>query len=539
MKVSRKVIFAAILVFAVAVRLYFALGTERALNMDECLVGIMVKQVAEGETYYRTPGVDFGGRNVIIAYTLALPAGIFGVSDLLVTSFMAVSSLLLLVAFTLLVRAVFGTPAGLLSGVLLAFSSHFTKASFQTYGYTETLFFTVMAALLLFVVVQDPAETGGGRARSPDGRPFLFALMGVFAGLALWSSEFTIIFLLPMALVALYHIRKFGFWGALIGLSGFCVGWSVKLRFLVHMESENRTFSRWLDFHGLPEYFSRVASIAVEKFPWAFSPYIFRYHERLPLYAAVSCAVFWLFWAYLVFRLVAGKERGGRWALLAAAAGPGYYFLLLALFQFGLRNPRYFQPMTLIIAVVMGVAAVKMYGGGRVGRWAAPALVCLFLAAQAVGIADMARCRYGSCTDAGTYRELIDFLDEHDISGIYTNYSTKWLVAFYSGERIIGSDIYFNQMPRYMPYEEEIASMEKVPYVFPPGTEYMPLVERYLEKNAVRYRKTKLRGFTIIYDLSESLSPLGWSRGYRTPAASEPGGNDARPADEEPGVKNP
>ena len=141
--------------------------------------------------------------------------------------------------------------------------------------------------------------------------------------------------------------------------------------------------------------------------------------------------------------------------------------------------------------------------------------------------ANVGRCRLGSCTRIEGIAELIEFLEARDIVGIYTNYDTKWKVSFYSGEKIIGSDFAFNNMPRYLDYDTRVREMENVPYVFPEGSKWIPMVENQLGAEGTEYDTYRAGGMVVMVPLRYSDENSGGGDAKGDPGRpGGPGGSD-------------
>ena len=93
---------------------------------------------------------------------------------------------------------------------------------------------------------------------------------------------------------------------------------------------------------------------------------------------------------------------------------------------------------------------------------------------------------------------------------MYTDFNTKWHLAFYSGERIAGSDFYFNNLPRYLPYDRRVAADPSPSYIFSPNSMQMDCLEKHLKWNKIKHRSRIISGRKIIYDIQPNVHPLDW-----------------------------
>lgn len=499
---------------SLAVRIFFLLTTERTLDMDECVVGVMAKHVAErGERFVHYAGSDYGGGHALIAYLAAPLFGIFGPGDVALQSITMLFSILFVIVFMFIVAKMTSPEAGLLSGLLLSFLTPYLKLSFQVDGYIETLFFVSLSAIILMRLISGGLETDRRAPGQYFSRPALLVVLGVSSGLALWSHEFALIFLLVLGIAGLIHIKKFRFAEIMIVSAGFLLGYSIKLNYMIHDNSASSTFAQWIAFGGIGAYFHTLVEILVEKLPGFFSPQIYHYHDELRLYSLLmylTCAVSCVYMLYLAVRGRRGGEKKIDTRLLILAGLPFYFLLLMPLFNRGPKFPRYFLPLAPFAAAAFAFAVVNLAGRGGYKRFAGIALLSFFLVLEIFGAADMRSCGYDSCENGKIYGELVEFLGGHNIKGIYTDFGTKWHVAFYSGERIAGSDFAFGNMPRYMEYEYRVNAIEKTTYVFPAGRRLAASLEEYMRREDVLFKSKDIGRLRVFYDLSKPLRPQEW-----------------------------
>lgn len=495
---------AAVVFAALAVRVAFLVTTERGLDHDECVVGVMVRHIAlHGDRFAHLLGSDYGGGHAFIAYLEAIPFLIFGNSDILVQSVTVLFSVLTVAAAMSLGARLAGPRAGLASGALLAVFPPFLKASFQVNGYVETIFFLVAAAILLHDLINSEKTAQ---------RTWLAVALGLCAGLALWCFEFAIVFLAVFAVIALARIKTFRAADIVLSLVSFLVGYSLQLNTMLHDPSAAGTFRRWAQAPGIVPYGERIISLLFHKLPRFFTPYIYHYQPGLPWYALAGAAGFFISCVIFLFSISGKKENQTKiaraaWILPAVTA---YYILLKPFFIPAMRFPRYWLPLAPVICLIAGIAAAAALSRGGRYRIAGAAVVFLFGVNATWGMADMARCRPGTCHDSRPYRELVSFLDSNKITAVYTGFNTKWHIAFYSNERIAGSDFFFNNLPRYLPYDRRVAADPRPSYIFSPGSPHIDCLEKHLERNKIKRRARIISGRKIIYDIHTAVHPYDW-----------------------------
>jgi 4-amino-4-deoxy-L-arabinose transferase-like glycosyltransferase len=496
----------ALLSFSLLLRLSFLFATERTLDMDECVVGIMIKRVAfHGDRFFHLSGSDYGGGHALIAYALAPFAKAFGTSDILTQSMTVLCSVILVGVISTIVRRAAGMRVGLMTGLLLSFSPQYLKASFQVNAYIETMLLAALA-LLLFLKTLDAKDKGFTKS--------LYAVgFGMFSGAALWSFEFAAVLLFPIFLSALLHIRSIGFKNLCFSALAFLAGWSVQINYLFHEKPSSSLFGRWISLNSLAEYIHALQTLALTKFPDFFSPYIYHYPPQRQTYSLILTLLFagsFMFILYSAFFKLGASHKKERILIFTACSTVVYYFAALTLFKNAMSFPRYFLPLSPIIAIVFSLTVCLLLDKTSKSRIFGIILISAILSLQIISVYDMAECRMNSCQNRNRIHKTIEFLESRNYEGIYTDFTTKWQIAFYSNERIIGSDFAFDNMPRHIPYEIKIAEMDNVPFVFPSDWIVLEEIQNGLTRGNVRYSKTEIEGLTLIYDIEKPVKPFDW-----------------------------
>ncbi len=496
-----------LLSISLATRLFFLFSTERTLDMDECVVGIMIKRVAfQGDRFFHLSGSDYGGGHALIAYTLAPFAKLFGTGDVLTQSMTVLSSVILVAVVAIIARRAAGPCVGLMTGLLFSFSPSFFKASFQVNAYIETMLLAA-TALLFFSKTLD-AHTKNSFIKS------LYAVgFGFFSGAALWSFEFAAVIIFPVFVSALLYIRNIGFKNICFSSLAFFSGWSVQINYLLHEKPSSSLFGRWITFNSASDYLHALQTLAFSKFPDFFSPYIYHYPPQRPAYSlllTILFAISFIFILYAAFSSLTTSKKKEKKVILTVCVTVAYYFAALTLFKNAMSFPRYFLPLSPVIAFVFALVASFLLNTKTKSRIFGIVLISLILSLQTVSLFDMSRCRMNSCQNRSRIDKTIEFLDSRGVKGIYTDFTTKWQVAFYSDERIIGSDFAFDNMPRHIPYELRIAEMDNVPFVFPSDWIVLEEIENGLKRGNVKHLKTEIEGLTLIYDIEKPIKPFDW-----------------------------
>ncbi|HPN93173.1 MAG TPA: glycosyltransferase family 39 protein [bacterium] len=496
-----------LLLTSLATRLFFLFTTEHTLDMDECVVGIMIKRVAfQGDRFFHLSGSDYGGGHALIAYTLAPFAKLFGTGDILTQSMTVFSSIILIGVVVMIARRAASPCVGLMTGLLFSFSPSFFKASFQVNAYIETMLLAALA-LLFFQKTLD-VKLKNSFTKS------LYAVgFGFFSGAALWSFEFAAALLFPVFVSALFYVRNIGFKNLCFSALAFFSGWSVQINYLLHEKPSSSLFGRWITFNSASDYFHALKTLALIKFPDFFSPYIYHYPPQRQTYSLLLTLLFavsFIFVLYAVFSALFAPSKKQKKVVLVVCVAVAYYFAALTLFKNAMSFPRYFLPLSPVIAFVFALTSSFLLNTKAKSRAFGIVLISLILILQIASLFDMSRCRMNSCQNRSRIFKTIEFLDNKGYEGIYTDFTTKWQIAFYSDERIIGSDFAFDNMPRHIPYELKIAEMDKVPFVFPSDWIVLEEIENGLKRGNVGYSKTEIEGLTLIYDIEKPIKPFDW-----------------------------
>lgn len=492
-----------LLVFSLTIRLYFLFTTERTLDMDECVVGTMVKHIAEtGEHFVHLLGSDYGGGHALIAY-LETPFYLMGFrGDAFVKSATMIFSVLLLLVLALLVSRMSDWRTGLAAGFLLSAFPQYLKASLKVNGYIETLFFLCLAGLILQALLSG-LKDGSASADSLKTRLW-FVAFGVSCGLALWCFEFALVFLAFFAMIILFHAPKTGFMNIAFGFIGFLIGYSNKLNYILHDDSATSSFVRWIQFHGAGDYFHALANVYVKKLPELFTPnlYTYSYDNRAYsyLFYFLFIAAFAVCAASVALNPPASAGKKNR-SFLLMLAFPVYFLGLMPLFKLTDGCARYLLPVSIFCAAILAFAIVRLYDAGGALKSLSVLFACAVVFSLASGVVEMKEVGSTSIYDREEIFTLIDELDDMGVKAVYSDFFIKWHIIFYSGERIIGSDKGFSLRPFYIPYEQKIAAMTNLPYVFAEKTRQLQSLEYTLRAQNAKFKRKTLGRFVIIYDV--------------------------------------
>ncbi len=191
--------FAILLVVGLGARIFYAQSTAFPFNSDSAVVYLMARHVAAGEIPAFYWGQFYGGTMLQIVAGLVM--AVVGPSLLVLSVVSSVFWGAAAVVLRMIAARTGGTVAGDLAGVLFWFPG----------------------ATILGVSVADPGFYGPTiligllaiwwALRWPAARPWWsWLVLGVFAGLALWTSPVAIAFAAPAVVLAAYRDRRWRLW---------------------------------------------------------------------------------------------------------------------------------------------------------------------------------------------------------------------------------------------------------------------------------------------------------------------------------------
>lgn len=230
----------ALLLGGLLLRVWLLVRGWPSLDSDEAIIGLMGRHIlynGEHPTFYY--GQHYMGS--LEAYMAAAFFWLFGPSQ----ASLRLVTLVLIVPFLacayLLGRAAYGRMVGLLTLAALAFGPAFglMREPPAIGGYTETLLFGALLALIAYVRLRAPVAT---TPRAHWAVAAQYAAFGLIAGLGVWSDELILLFIImPLLALGLGRWRELFSRSALAAMAlGFLIGAFPFLRF--NLLSHGRTF---------------------------------------------------------------------------------------------------------------------------------------------------------------------------------------------------------------------------------------------------------------------------------------------------------
>ena len=489
-------------------------------DSDEAIPMLMAKHILTGEWPLFWYGEDYGGS--LDSFLIAGAYSLLGVS---VTAARVVQGLEYLgaILFTYLLarRIVHNRFAALATVWLMALPTPLLSL-FTTTALLYTIVM-LLGSMLLFI--------GHKLLHESENSLALWLVFGALAGLAFWTFGILVIYVFPVGLLMLSHLRR-RLWShyllATLAFFLFSSPWwiynfahdNAALRVVFEPDAALPTASmslRLLGFFclGLPTLFGF-------RYPWA--PQV-----MLP---ALAWAILAFYLAVLGFAVHTWYRRfalsGTKGPTATSASGLTLLWLLvivwLGLFfstRFGIDSSgRYYLPLYTPLLIFAGVALATLrqrYRRLAIGLLTLVLgfnLLATFLAlwqGQPGFTAQMSPTRQ---FDNRHDRDLIAFLKERGPYG-YSHHWITYKIAFLSDEQVIlaaqlpyHSNLNYNPRDdRYPPYSRQVTASDRPVYV----TFQEPYLDRLLRQSfaslGVSYREQDIGPYRVFYDLSAKVEP--------------------------------
>lgn len=481
-----------VLLFCGAAALYLAIlfTSQRHVDGDEAVVGIMAKHVVErGARPVFFYGQPYGGGAAIEAYLAALPMAIFGVSPVplkLVALALGLAALALTYGFCL---CYLGRRTALLAALLLATAGPLVEWHTKVRGGYAALPLLGVGLLWLFVRV------AGARHKVTYAA---FAL-GLLAGVAIYNQALILPSLLVLALASLF-LRGAFFRPVVLGLGGSGVLLGLLPLIAFNLTHDNLHLRNLLATAGGGGGAAEALwALVSHQLPAFFSPRnVDGYAESVPLAAWAA----YLLWLGLTACLL--WSRRGRWRGWLRALGDGNrarhlshadlaaalplamvlgHLLISALTGRLQSSPRYLLPLFPGVAITTAVALDWLIGQQRptvrrLGQALAAAVILLGLASHLAylgpsrvndDVVVQGNRLVNRMTSGAAIPRVAATLKANGTFHVYAPYFIKWRLLFESNEQIIASAkqlVPGYTPPRFPEYDQEVAKASRRGYVF-------------------------------------------------------------------------
>jgi len=522
-KFYKKKAIAIFLVFLL-VRLILLFTSQRSLGGDPAIFASMAKNTYYyGENHFYIYGEPYIGGAAIESYLAVIPFYLFGVSDL---SFRLVSfsvSLLLAVISYFLLKKFFSVRIANIFLLLAAVAPmpFITMNIEGRGGYMEAMLFFVVLCYLFYEIFYENKNVNRN-----------IVLFGLTSGIAYWNYEYILPFLMFFFIFWYLTDKKLlthrTFW--LFAVSLLVAMTPVIYYNITHNFSNIEHFMagnaihRFACDHNLlspkTQYGNRIIDpckiFEMNNFkpPFSFKYFIFNtlrtVFANYLYYAIVIALIGYLIWinrkaVLLGFKSVVPskkynlnlKKTSKEVFLLGFS-----FFWIIAFILSGWMDDRHFLPIFPIILMTVAISIGRLQESKnfkmRMISWA---LLSLLLLSALMPLAS-AFFKPDKENISGT----IDFLNQNNITHVYTNFPNKWKILFYTRENIIASCNICPCPGQYPGAEKQMINDKNTAYLFQNTSLIGRKIISYLNNASISYNNEKIDSSMLIYNLSEPIN---------------------------------
>ena len=457
---------AGVLLLAAGLRATILFAGHRGLRSDEAVVGLMAKHIlTRGETPVFLYGQAYGGGHAMAAYLTAPFFALFGCSEIPLVGVSIALSLVSVWLVWLIVRRHVGDAAAILAAALYALSPPVVYQSYLVNGGAEA-FLLALVALHFFM------RSCAGEKPDPAGQ----FLAGLFAGLAYWAMDYTLLYPVVFALLLLAR-RGTERWRALARMAGgFLLGCMPLLAYNVQHNFEHfqqmYAPAAGASVGFLPHFFGALWRVFTGDLASYFGGDIDDVHPAGPA-AWVHAIV-----AMLAVAILICRNRAAIAAFLRSRQAPATLlpavFVIVYLGMYGvakfslpeLRTPRYLLPLCPFLSIAIAIV-VASWTGAR--RWAGLAVIAFLAVAGTATSLDIGlrtwHEEHGIKTSGIEMAKLAAAVQERGIRAAFAPYEIQWRLMFATDEKVVVSSLGISPGPalgrssRYPPYDDAVLKM--------------------------------------------------------------------------------
>jgi hypothetical protein len=345
--------------------------------------------------------------------------------------------------------------------------------------------------------------------------------LGLLSGLAFWTLGLAVVYILPVAMLALVRFSlentKRYFWAGAGFLITSSPWWNYNLTHgnaSIQVFLENNLASTTPVDHLLRLLLLGLPVTLGMRFPWSprFSPFPLLFVEMVLVLSVLL--VFWLNKSYKWLSLA----PGARWLLVLLVVGFTTVFILS---HFGIdATGRYFLP--LYIPLVLGLTGLTGAAWQKSKVFGAMVLflvigVNLIEITRAAHTPDLLTTQFDPITrfDNSQDQALMDFLRDNGETSGYSNYWVSYRLAFLSGEQLIFApalpykeDLSYTPLDnRYPAYMDWADSSPKVAYITSKHPKLDAIIRTGLDQAGVTFSETDIGHFHLFFQLSRPARP--------------------------------
>ncbi len=491
------------MVLGLALRLDFLIPCNFIIDADEAIVGLMAKHILEGKdipTFYY-------GQHYMGSLEAILTAGVFklfGISNITLKVIPLLFSILLIPlmffiglelknSFTAKLAAIFTA----IPPVSLIIWSGKTRG-----GFIELVFIGALALYLTLKALKNKVIPSN-----------YLILISLILGLGWWVNNQIIFFIVPIVFVLFWKSWEvnlklkekslFTLKNLALSLAAFIIG---GLPFWVYNIKNNFVSFEMFKSAKQSDYGDHLSGLFTDSIPILLGAK--RFWEANDIFPN-STTVFYLFYGIIIFfyffseRLKIFKKESLLIVLFLLSC---YGIFVLSSFGYLYQAPRYLLPSYLGIFCILALALEKIRLYSRqLAMILFLMIISLNLASAYVG----GRAIPGEPVIfhfdrvAKDHQELINWLKEHQIKAIRTNYWIGYRLAFETREEIKFLVFQTPRQTRINSYREEIKAQfpeDQIPLLLSPMQ--TPIIETALTAMGYQFKKVGFPGYFLLYEIN-------------------------------------
>lgn len=458
--------FVALMLATALLRLILLFTSQRYLQSDEALVGMIALDILDGKGIPVFPyGNAYGGGHIIEALMMVPLFAIFGPSGILVSAIPAIESCFYVAIVYFALCGWIGKRKALVSASLFSISAPFVACSFYVNGSMTTGALGWLGLCLY----------NRSHRRETHASALLF-LSALSLGLAYYSFDYALFYLFCILLLeALRGLRRFfdGWRGMAAFISGFNLGAMPLIVFNLTNDFANLKNLTQRTVGGeavaAPGFGAHLVGLFVHDLPAFFSVNIYDFADSISSASWIAYSLFiialawsvWMSrgsWSRVLHRAInhdhsesIPADRGAAFLLLFAL----YVFIYAASSSAG-QTPRYLIPFYPLIPILCASFVIDQLARSR---RIAFGFAALFIACQFFFIVPLARetrtTEWNISTEGADIAKLAQFLEDRGLTTVLTPYEIKWKLMFESERRIACASYLFG-FDRESDYNREV-----------------------------------------------------------------------------------
>ncbi|HEX2057378.1 MAG TPA: glycosyltransferase family 39 protein [Actinomycetota bacterium] len=485
-----RAVVALFVLFGLAARVWMLLTRMGGLDADEGIVGLMARDILDGDFPLFYWGQPYGGPHEPL-----LTAGFFAVFGASTVVLKVVAILLSGAACVLVWRVgtrIMGETAAIAAALLFwVWPAAFVWWSVKSRGFYHVALVIGLAVVLLVLRLAQ-------RESVLD-----MALLGALVGTGIWCTPQTVLLTGPALLwlaIRRPSLLRLAPVAAAAGAVAAFPFWDYNLE------------TGWVSFEAsqatLAGYGERLRGIFATGLPGALG-------LRLPdgsRWIAGGLGVAWyvgllaLFAAAIareVFARRARDERRPARILLLATAGAYPFVLALSPYSAFVDHPRYLYYLGALCALLVAGALAAL----RPWALVAALVFAMTLTTVALTTSNREHAFYPASEGALIPEDLgplVDYLVEHDVDHVYADYWLAYYLSFQTGERIVATP--YRGALRDEEADQRVRMYPRPGYLFVAGAASEPAFGTEVDEANLPHRRVEVGGF-VLYALEENVPP--------------------------------